>query len=493
MAMPVDVEARPQAPAPTNRRALIRMSGRLSGVTLFGPMASMVATATYLAVVPRAELATLELSIATVSIGAVAATFGLDQVLAAKVAGRTEEERDRVVSTCVYGILVVGTVLGILLVSFRQPFMTMLIRSRSSGSWVPLAALQFVATALVPICAIALRLRPGRAVVWFGMIGAALSLTAASLIAFVVPRTAFSVLAVLVATSSATAVVGLGLLRPRLHGLGRESIRLLSRGATMLPGSIGFIGVAYADRFFLVRTVSSGALADYGAANRLAGLVAIAVGMVFAAWWTVALRSADRDGTVPGFGPAFASMTALGAIVSLAAATAFPQLSRLLGQDKFHGSVVSAIWLTVFTGPAQVAAMAAAVPLQARGDLRSLARTGVLAVIVNLALAAALIHRLGVTGAVIATLSSGLVMAAANLYSVGRSGWTDIPWRPLIFTLAAYLIAITLLAQPAGLGFVARLVALPVVTGVAWAVGLLRPFRLPRFVRIPQLLRREIP
>jgi O-antigen/teichoic acid export membrane protein len=455
-------------------RTMARLVRGLSLATVLPPIGSLVALATYARHLSDLEYARLDVVLAVSAIGAVIAKSGLDQVIAGLVAGQERDQRERGMSNALAACLAWAVVVGLSVLSLSGPLSAWLFGSESDGSLFVWTSMAVVASAVASLGVFMLQIRLAeRRLTTYAFAAATTSILASAVFASVKQPTALRAVRVVAASSLVVAAVVILLVRPQFGGLRiRSMFDSLRSGWLLLPGAIGAIGVSYLDRFLLVHRVSSTDLARYALADRLSATVGLAVAVMFAAWWSIAIRRASPEtGEIAGFGPTVERLVAAAAGASLIAVVLFRPVLNVIRPDAGAAAAPLGVWLTAFYGPSQMLLFCGGVPMQARKEFRRLGAAGVVAVVANLLGNLALVPRLGVAGSVVATVVAGAVAVFVNFRLAGPLARAAVRWRRLFVVGAPYVASIAAVSM--GFGFVAVGACVCLCLVAAGSVGLI--------------------
>ena len=431
-----------------------------------------------------ARYGVLDVTGATVALALTVALAGMDGAVArAYVGAPSEDERRTVVSTGLAAVVAGGTLLALAAVVLAEPVSGLLFGARDHGDLVMAAAVGVPLTAAAGYTRRLLRLqsRPGlflAAAVTLAFVGAAGAVGLAVPAGLGLPGV-FLGIALGGAVGLAVGVVA------NRHLLGwRFSARtLVELGAVGLPLTLFAIStwaIVMLDRFILVRAVDLEDLGHYAAANRVSGLLLLALLAFEGAWLPLLLRTAGtgdeqvaaaHDRALPWF-------AAVMAVMGVGLAAFSPEILAVFAGDQFTaaaGVVPPLVLAMLFHATTPVTTSALIVARRTGG----LAYGALGAVAVNVALCLLLVGRWGIAGAAWATVAAFAVQAenarrrAARLGSPGAGGRRAQARAGLALALAVPFLGlgyIDLARQPvqaavkaAGVGGLAVLL---VVTGV---------------------------
>ena len=230
--------------------------------------------------------------------------------------------------------------------------------------------------------------------------------------------------------------------RPLIGAPSPDMVKLMTRsGAILLPAMLSGWALTLADRLFLVQYVSTTDLGYYAIANKITGLLHIALTPIYAAWMALALsiqrepdarqRYAEVSRYIIGAALAGALMLGLFATEILIVMTR----PAYLPAAQYIGFLAYAQVFTAFGAVLTTGALASK-------QLSAVSLTTAAGAIVNLILNALLIPRFGVWGATIATVI-GYGVPQVLLYFIIQKRY-PIPY-PVGRLLAALLIQFVLL------------------------------------------------
>ena len=238
-------------------------------------------------------------------------------------------------------------------------------------------------------------------------------------------------------------------IRPRFSGPALR--RLLAYGAPTVPAAFAYGLVASVDRFFLQRTRSLAEVAVYAVAIKFFAVVNMGVSAFQLAYGPWAYAHAEtRDGP-PLFARAFGGFMAAACLVALAAGAFAPEVLSVLVPDPYRRAAWPAAFL-VFAAVAQGSYTVASVGIGISFRTPLLLYGAAAAAAVSIAACAALVPRLGATGAAVATL---LAYGASALvtYRIAQRVH-PLPYRGgrliAVFGLALALTLLTQGRMPAG-------------------------------------------
>lgn len=420
-----------------------------------------------------AEFGRLELLASAAEIAALLLGAGLVDTLYRFATGAEARAR----AAAALGLALAASGLGLLLVlPLAAPIGTALPIAASAAE----VALLGIAVAMGPVIAVGLAWQrmQGRAGRHAGVeIGRAV--LQAGLGVGLVAAAGWGLAGVLAAGALAAVLAAAWLLRAMLAEVGlrlapRAWGRMLAYGLPLTAGGLCAFALGTADRWILAGAVPAEALGQYALAAKLA-LVAAFLTQPFELWWYP-----RRLGLLAAPGGAMRSARAVGAgaaLVLLAAglaAVAGPAVIRLATPPAYHGAA------------ALVPFLAAAIALQSLGSLLNVGcytgRTGALpllangiAAVVALAGYVLLVPRVGVAGAIAATLAAQAVRLGVFLHLSQRRA--PLPHRlGRVAALGMAVAAAAALPQamaPGLAGAGAGAAALLAAAGLAVALGLL--------------------
>lgn len=226
-----------------------------------------------------------------------------------------------------------------------------------------------------------------------------------------------------------TSVVGLAMLGraadPRRIDLGR--LKEMTRFALpLLPLPFAAWILSSADRYFIGRFVSVGAVGVYQMGSMLAGVVALGTISFAFAWNPWALSIFQRADAAARYSRAFDWFVILGTMLALGVTIVAEPVLRWIADERFIGGADMVPWLA----PAHVAA--AAVIVGATGalvvkDARPFGGSMYIGALVTLLLNALLVPVIGILGGAIATLVAQSVVVLVVFWRSQRK--MQIPFR----------------------------------------------------------------
>ena len=262
-----------------------------------------------------------------------------------------------------------------------------------------------------------------------------------------------------IVTGLATWLVGMVLVRGMLGLPNRRVTKMLLRsGGILLPTMLAAWALQVSDRLFLGQYVGEAGLGYYAIANRMAGLVGVAMAPIYAAWTPLALamqqqtRAAERYISMSRYLIAAVLMIGLG--ISLFATEILIILTRpaYLPAAPYVGFLV---YMHIFSGFGAVFSTGALLGKQ----LASFTGAVVIGAIVNMLLNILLIPRYGVWGATLSTVI-GYALPQIILYLVLQQRF------PIAYPIGRFLAAL-------GIEFVLMLIGLLLpATNIPLRVGL---------------------
>jgi O-antigen/teichoic acid export membrane protein len=256
--------------------------------------------------------------------------------------------------------------------------------------------------------------------------------------------------------------------------------QMLSYSIPMVPGSIGVFLNLYADRLVIQHVRSLAEVGLYGVGYRLATVVALLLTAFQAAALPLILARKDDPSTPGDLARMFRIFAAMGLAAFVAISLLATPALHLLAAPRYQHSAAVVPFLLISVLFANMYNFAPGTAIKKK-PLATAALT-VAAGIANLALALALVPRLGIMGAGIATASTGFAWFVA-LMAVSQRHYT-VPhrWRQLVvaFAVSVALVAVSLALLPASgpesmhaadLFIRVALVAVGIVLSAALALG----------------------
>jgi O-antigen/teichoic acid export membrane protein len=215
---------------------------------------------------------------------------------------------------------------------------------------------------------------------------------------------AMGLVAVPAATGIVVSLVALVVMR---NMIGRASLSIMktigSSGLALLPGVLSSWVLMVADRLFLVQYVSTEALGYYAIANKITGLLYVALSPLYAAWTSLALSLQHAADVKLRYAAMARYLSAIALSAALALGLFATEILLILTRPAYLPAAPYVGFLTyvqVFSGFGTVVYISALATKQ----LKAISWTVGVGAIVNIALNFALVPPYGVWGATIATV-----------------------------------------------------------------------------------------
>ncbi len=256
----------------------------------------------------------------------------------------------------------------------------------------------------------------------------------------------------------------------------REALTLLARsGAILLPTMLSGWVLMVADRLFLVQYVSTEQLGYYAIANKITGLLHVAMTPIYSAWVALALSIQHEPDAKQRY--AIMSRYIIMAVLSAALGLGMFSIEILLVMTRpaylpaapYVGVLAYAQVFTAFGQVLYISAIASK-------SLSAVSGTVMLGAVLNIVLNSILIPPLGLWGATLATVAGYGVPQLSLYFIVQRRYPVDYPARRWLALLAIQfvLLAIGLALPP--LPVILRLVIKAGLFAVLLAAGVLLGF-----------------
>ena len=466
---------------------LARFTAGYSLSALIGPLFTLLLTPLYTRALEPADYGVVDVLMTLSALLVVISMLGMDQALSAHFfdKGDTAEAdawRRNLSTTALIVVTGVSVVAGLGLALFAEPLATQLFHDPARRVTVLLVAINvaFLPVYNLTIHALRLRMQISRAnavslTYLFTLIGAAVTMVLG------LRMRATGIIAANALASVAASAVGIVLAAGPLRGrpsseLGRS---LRGVGIGVLPGAMGVLIFTNIDRPLLTQFVSATDVGLYSIANKLASMVFVAMSPVWAAWWPIALEMAGRPEAPRQFARIFEYFVSAGFLLALGVGLFAPEILQIFARDAYVPAAPYALALLAYNGPVGFAFNFMTIGLVARKRTGMTSLAFLASAATNVVLNLILMPRLGVWGAVWATLAAGVVQTML-LFRFAQAAYpVRYRWLRVLAMFAGYgAITAFFLLMPVPWSFWLRALAIGLMAGMILAVGVVTPRQL---------------
>ncbi|MBP7599966.1 MAG: oligosaccharide flippase family protein [Thermoflexales bacterium] len=465
-------------------KRLARFTAGYSLSALIGPLFTLLLTPLYTRALEPADYGVVDVLMTLSALLVAISMLGMDQALSAHFfdKGDTAEAdawRRNLTTTALMVVTGVAIVAALGLALFAEPLAAQLFHDPARRVTVLLVAVNvaFLPVYNLTIHALRLRMQIARAnavslTYLFTLIGAAVTMVLG------LRMRATGIVAANALASVAASVIGIVLAAGPLRGrpspaLGRS---LLGVGIGVLPGALGMLIFTNIDRPLLTQFVSAADVGLYSIANKLASMVFVAMSPIFAAWWPIALEMAGRPEASRQFPRFFEYFLSAGFMLALGIGLFAPEILQVFARDAYVPAAPYALALMAYNGPIGFAFALLQIGLVSRKRTGLTSLAFLVSATTNITLNLILMPRLGVWGAVWATLAAGMVQTVL-LFRFAQSVYPiRYRWLRVLALFGGYgVITAAFLLTPAPWSFWARALAIGLMAALIILVGVATP------------------
>jgi len=254
---------------------------------------------------------------------------------------------------------------------------------------------------------------------------------------------------------------------------------MLKTGAGIALGVVSWSVLSNADRLLLTQFVSQTELGLYSIANKLATMAYVLLSAVWNAWWPLALEMAaqNRPDAPRQFSRLLELFVAGSAFIALAIGVFATDILGWFTRAIYIPAAPYALMLLIYYGPMAMLGSGFQIGLYATKRTQWITVALTAGAVSNIAVNWLVLPRLGVWGAILATLCAGLVWLVCLYGPSQRSLFVPYRWGRLIAISCVYvlLVSLHLLPQPLLQGFLPRLATLALFAGAIVLAGIVSP------------------
>jgi O-antigen/teichoic acid export membrane protein len=427
-------------------KRLIRISAGYSLVALVGPVFTLLLTPLYTKVLEPADYGVIDVALTIGSILTILMLLGMDQAVTAYYFQIGESEK-RDLFTTAFGLLFILSVSIIaLVVLFARPLGAFLFNDPARDNTLRLAALNALSLCAVMLAGTWLRLRMDLKRVNALAFASLFAMVALNVFFVLIMRyKAMGVIAANTVANTIAATVGLALVIKLFSKFSRAWIKpLLTTGLGIVPGIVGYIALANADRIMLTQYVSPHELGLYSTANKLASMCYVIMSIPWSAWWPIALEMGNKPDAPKQYARMLEYFAAASMFVSLLIGLFAPTILLIFTRAEYVPAAPYVIVLLMYVGPINLATQFFNIGLFVGKKTHLMSVVFIVAACVNISLNLLWDGTYGAWGAAWATVIAGVVQLALTFYFSRRTLFVDYRWVRLT-TLLTYFLLTTLL------------------------------------------------
>jgi O-antigen/teichoic acid export membrane protein len=445
-------------------KRLAKMTAGYSLVSLLGPVFTILLTPLYTRVLAPADYGVVDVALTLSSFLIALGLMGMDGALNVYFFDSDVAHQRNLVTTATLFAGGLGLALGMALFAIGGPLALFLFKDITQRNLIYMLAISIVCVPVYNVILAGLRLQ--------------MSVTRVNILGLVglVSTVLFNLVLVLLLDWKATGVIAanmlvnvtaFGLALWLAHRSLRGRIRLsllgpLARvGFGLLPGSISFLLLANVDRLMLTQFVSQTDIGLYSIANKLASMLWVIIGPAWSAWWPLALEMAQKPGAPSQYARIYEYFMAGSMWLALGIGLFAPQILEVFTRSAYVPAAPFALLLLACVGPLGLSAYFFQISLYIRKLTPMISLAYVVSAGVNIALNLWLMPRLGVWGAVLATILAALPLMTI-MYSAGqRALFVPYRWGRVSAIGGTYLgLVLAFLFVPSLNSFFLKIVAL---------------------------------
>ncbi len=458
---------------------LARMTAGYSLVSLMGPIFTVFLTPLYTRVLVPADYGVVDVTLTLGNFVSIFAVLAVDQAMGAYFNDGDEAHKRNLVTTAAVFVVAMGLLAALLLAVAAIPLAEGLFKSAERRNLILLLALGMVGGPAYGIAGAGLRLHMEvKRVNLLALTAMLLTVGGNILLVLVFQMGAAGILLANAVVNVATGALGLWLARRLLSG--RFSVlmfrSLLRTGLGLLPGSLGFLLSASADRLLLTQFVSQSDLGLYSIAVKLASMVWVGLSPAWNAWYPLALEIADKPDSPRQYARVYEYLFAASVVLALGIGIFSPEILQVFTRSIYVPAAPYALVLMMCVGPITVSAFCFQIGLYVRKRTHLISPAYLLAAAVNIVTNLALDPFLGVWGAMWANVL-GSIALVGWMYATGQRA-APVPYRWLRISAlgAVYLVLmLAFLFTPAIESLAIKLAALAVLVVAIVGIGIVSP------------------
>lgn len=278
-------------------KRLLKMMMGYGAVQWAGPFLSLIFTPIITRILTPGDYGIADFLITVLSATSTLALFGLPQALVAHFNDRPDENRQKqLVGSALALSTITGVSIGLILFLAASQISALLLKNQSYT-----ALLRFIGVVsiigvygniLVTAAQAGLQVKKG---VLFSSISILFTVTGNILFIIWLRLGATGMVLVPITTSMMVGLVALAVMRKSISFPSLSLMKVLAiSGAILLPNLLSGWALMLVDRFFLVRLVTPEVLGHYAIANKIASLIQVGMGPLYAVW-TPLMLSIQRE------------------------------------------------------------------------------------------------------------------------------------------------------------------------------------------------------
>jgi len=432
-------------------RRFVKLTAGYSPVTLLGPLSSILLIPLYTRALEPADYGVVDVSLTFASLVSVFVTLGIDAALNAHFYDGDADHQRNVVTTAAAFVGAWGLVVAGIIASASLPLARLFFKDAARNAIFYLLAINVVSAPVYAVVNTGLRLKMDiKRVNILGLSLLAAIITLNAIFVLGLHMKATGIVAANIIANALACGVGLVLSHDLLRGrISRQLLQpLILTGLSLVPGGLSLLLLSNADRLLLTQFVPQSDIGLYSIANKLGNMVYLLLGAAWAAWWPMALEMVNKPDAPRQYARMFEYFAAAAMLLSLTIGVWAPDILALFTRSAYVPAAPYALALLVFYGPISAANNSFQIILYGRKHTHWISVSVITGAVVNIALNLFLNPRIGVWGAVWATVIAGAVMAGIAGWAARSAMSVPYRWPRLSVLLGVYLglIATFLLA-----------------------------------------------